>query len=266
MMTFNTFVLTLVYLVAFCDGRLHHIVDRTLQGVSTFENDNMIVKVTGNFNVPKYTFQRKGNATIYSVFFSKIFESKAGKKVGKSQISLPSLKWAFKDVSTSNETRFWINATDGPFDVLALYNKIINDTIKFDVILDGYQFEVADADAFNLVWKMSSKQGEGGNETEDSVPATKNETHLCWSGNDVCFSIVGTAAATAGTAEPVDVPVDITFSEDNDSKGIMISYGRFVGNLFHDPSFGFTSTKPKASKGFFARLLGFFAKLFPFLG
>lgn len=80
---------------------------------TSFGNDEVTVEVAVNANVPKYTFQATNDpaGNRYNVFFSKIYESKNGKKVGGSNLALPSLDWIISAEDNSDSVVFWINGT-----------------------------------------------------------------------------------------------------------------------------------------------------------
>jgi hypothetical protein len=244
---------------------------RELAGVEVFENDEFLVEVSGNGNVPKYTFSSKDDPEHkYKVMFQKVFESKLDQKIG-STISLPSLNWTF-GLDTEDESAFWINGTEkdtgsAKFSKLAFRNVLKDNSLKFDVIIEGYQFG-ADADALNLIYKLSNSTVAGGSvksvqeeSLEDGdAPSESTDTKICFNGangksdQEVCFSIVDTATATDGEEEPVDVAVSVSL--DNAEGGIKLQYARFEGDLMHDPTFGFLSVD--VSFNFFDSFLNFF--------
>eukprot|EP01094_Clydonella_sp_ATCC50884_P006650 TRINITY_DN15863_c0_g1_i1.p2 TRINITY_DN15863_c0_g1~~TRINITY_DN15863_c0_g1_i1.p2 ORF type:complete len:383 (-),score=142.33 TRINITY_DN15863_c0_g1_i1:219-1304(-) len=70
----------------------------------TVESGDFVVEVTGNENVPKYTYYLTSNSTNKSkVFLHKIYEMSGGKKVGGTNVALPSLSWTFTKPASSNE-------------------------------------------------------------------------------------------------------------------------------------------------------------------
>lgn len=255
---------------------------RLLQGTQMYENDDYIVEITGNSNVPKYTFASTSDPEAkQKVMFQKLFETNDGQKIGPSNIALPSLSWVFADASgtTTDEetgvnttvTAFWINGTDskGRFDTLAFYNVLNDNAVKFDVIIEGYdETWSTEADALNLVWKMTVETDDEEEEVEEeSDPTTEDDTQICFDeGTEVCFSIVETATATTTTQDAegndVEVQTDVNatlFYEGG--SGITIQYARFEGNLVHDPETGFSDTEEE-ELGFFARFRLFFRNLF----
>jgi hypothetical protein len=226
-----------------------------------YDLDGFHVSITGNGNVPKYTyFSDEFPDSEYDVMFQKIYESKDGQKVGNSLVSLPSLDWVVDDEST---TVFWWNATDDKIGHIAFRNELRNGTLKFDVILDNYVWGSSNADALNLVFKMSNSSGTGQSEGE---PATTDPTKLCFYGSggtgegQVCFLIVDTATATTldGNGTRVTTDVNVTLEYEGGT-GIKVTYARFKGNLTHDPSFGYVVEK---ATGIFARFFSLLSSLF----
>lgn len=247
-------LLVLASVLSFSNARLFE--PRQLNPL-IFENDDFIVTVTGNQNVPKYTFRNKASENEYKVFFSQFYESVDGTKLGPSNIALPSLSWAFEDVSTDEETVFWINSTDSkaPFDLLAFKNRLIDESVKFDVYLNGYQWVGADSDAVNLVWRMTNATESG-----ESEPATVDDTQVCYFSGDgddaeeACFEAVQTAVATGDDGSETDVAVSLSTKGNN----IVVSYERFEGDLLHDPTF----TVSTGNQSLWQRLVGRFRTFF----
>jgi hypothetical protein len=225
-----------------------------------FSTSTYNISVTGNGNVPKYTFTSTNtdsaenfNVT-YKIMYSKIFETDAvGKKL--KTISLPSLNWDIERDATDGNV-FWINCTGAnggqtvPWTDLAFKNTYSNDTVKFDVILDGYQWFDTAATAFlNFAWKFSNEdepeENEGGLVPDAGAGAA---TQKCFGNGLLCFDIVSTANVTNSSGI---TPTDVELSFDG-ADGITVSYTRFYGNLYHDPEFGFATTKSTACDGGFS--------------
>lgn len=223
----------------------------------TYTGSGIEVKVTGNGNVPKYTFSStEEGSTEYKVMFQKIDETEAGNNVAGSNLSLPSQGWTFVDNMDDAETpNFTITTTDSDrFTKLEFVNRIVEDTVKFDVVLDGYNWVSENADTVNLYWKFEAKCGDDGEEDDSAEDGTDEDngtttrrrhlrklqdgeeveadTELCLDGcNDekVCFGVVDTAVTDDGST------VDVSIS--NDDGMIQISYNKYDGDLLHDPSF-----------------------------
>jgi hypothetical protein len=241
-------------------------------GKQVFDNDEFSVEITGNGNVPKYTFFSKANPEYkYKCMFQKLFESKEGSKVGPT-ISLPSLDWTFS--TFDDETAFWINGTGSDkFSKVAFRNVLQDESIKFDVIIEGFQFS-DDADALNLIWKMSNSTG-GADDFKTSfeeslddgeVVSESTDTELCYYGangksdTQVCFTIVDTATATVDEEDPKEVAVSVSL--DDAEGGFKLQYARFEGDLFHDPSLGFGLVNIDLDFGFFGNILDSFQNMF----
>jgi hypothetical protein len=255
---------------------VHGYTNRELAPIE-YDLEGFHVTITGNANVPKYTFYAdEFPGSKYKVMFQQIYESKNGSKIGQSTVSLPSLKWVVEDESS---TVFWWNATDSKIGHIAFRNELSNGTVKFDVILDNYEWESAEADALNLIFKMSNSTETSVRQLQDDgiegEPAATEPTKLCYLGSNgteegqVCFEIVDTATATSvdsgGNVTTKDVNVTLDFVG---GTGIKVSYSRFEGNLTHDPSFGY-AVEQEEKLGFFASLFSaiwsFFSSLFFFL-
>jgi hypothetical protein len=240
-----------------------------------FTRDGYSIEVNGNQNVPKYTFTAAADTnTTYKIMFQKIYETDAsGKKVGR-PVSLPSLTWAFEP-DVADLSVFWIRNTEVsgkgsslPWTKLEFKNRLFNDMVKFDVILDGYQWSSVDATALNFAWKFSATTDE--DEEEEELPeesdpglapdAGAEPTEVCFGNGIMCFDIAKTADITNPTTGAVTV-VDVALSFDG-TEGVTVSYKRFVGNLYHDPSFGFVAEDDGECEGIIGAIICFFASIF----
>jgi hypothetical protein len=223
---------------------------RLLQGGQVIlNNSEYSVQVNGNVNniVPFYTFyHQSAPEDVYRMQLQKMVEIENGNNVGGSNIALPSLDWTVELIE--GETfAFWLNATGGvndPFDVMAFRNELLDRTIKYDFILEGYEFVSDTADFLTLEWKLSNATGPSGS------PYLAEEDQICYFGGQgteadaVCVDITSTATATNNSvAPPVVSSVDVTLAEDGGF--VVVSYAKFVGDLFHDPEFGTKNKKLK---------------------
>jgi hypothetical protein len=220
--------------------------------------------------VPKYMFTAADNTnTTYKIMYQKIYESDAaGNKVGK-PISLPRLTWAFEP-DVTDPSVFWIRNTgvNGggltvPWTKLEFKNRLFDDTVKFDVILDGYTWSSADATALNFAWKFSATANEQ-EELPESDPglapdAGAEPTAVCFGNGIMCFDIAETANVTNPTTGAVTV-IDVALSFDG-AEGVTISYERFEGNLYHDPAFGFVAEDAGECEGIMGAIICFFASI-----
>lgn len=208
------------------------------------------VDVNGNQNVPKYVFESEAlsNST-YKIMFQKIYETDdSGNQLYKK--SLPSLNWEFVQ-DEDDQSVFWINCLGAkgnggsvPWDSLKFKNTLFNATVKFDVMLDGYDWSDDAATALNLAWKFTTS-GEDEEEAEEELdetdgglePVEETATEVCFGDGLFCFDIVSTADVLDPTSGNVTGTTDATLSFDG-QEGVTVTYDRFDGNLLHDPEFG----------------------------
>ena len=210
-----------------------------------FQNDKFAIKITSNENVPQFSFWEPGNnkSTKYQIKFLKLFESvdengdgQYNKKnesiIQAASYSLSSLDWEFSDLSTEgNITHFNITSTGESF-ILQLRNHFdAGDTsLKFDIIIEDYTFESDDEDVmlvlgFHLL----------GNRNRDQVQQEQR--------NRVEFGDTGyieSEPEASGGNETISVKM--SNGEENNNKMAYISFPRFEGDLYHDPTIGFNGS------------------------
>jgi len=172
------------------------------------------VQVTGNENVPKYTYSLASNPNdVYSVKFDRLYETTANKAV-TGNIALASLKYVFtQPMDNGNETTFNItSSTTAQFSSLRIVNHLNNrqntSSLKFDIFVDNYVWVSNDA-AAQLVISFAFTGGNRG-----------------------YFTIAPTAKATSGT-------VAVNLVDNGGQK--YITYDHFTGSLEHDPTLGISS-------------------------
>ena len=180
--------------------------------------------------------------------------------MGGSNLALASINWVIEQIKDADgldeEGAFWINGTvkdNGnsaeKFDVLAFKNKIINYTVKFDVICEGYAWEAEEAAThLGLEWNMRPLTDDGEEPDEPDEPVIDEEKNqICYNGNGgddsnpICFNITDTAQKisrdTGEVIEDDPVVVELRIEEGN----IVVLYENFgETDLFHDPQFGYT--------------------------
>ena len=196
------------------------------QNTKEFGNDDYTVSVKVKSNQPRYYYWAKDDPqqSKYRVAFSKIYEKKGGNKVGGSNLALASIDWIIEqDTEAKDSVVFWINGTTKEkgngnkadrFSVLSFRNEIVNDTVKFDVILDDYSWVDPTADSLDLEWKMTNSTGPESDTDEepvrqrslrsmlmgrslaDEAPVSDTDNQICWYGaggdaeNQVCESVL----------------------------------------------------------------------------
>lgn len=242
------------------------------QNTNEFDNGSYTVQAKINAKQPRYTYFDKDDPKQhkYRVFFSKIYEKKNGSKVGGSNIALSSMNWVIsEDLETESENLvFWINGTmkqngnankADRLSLLSFRNEIFNKTFKFDVYLEDYVWQDAEADSLDLEWKMTNSTGNedqddgipeneeerqlrsGVRSLEDDGAASTSDDLICWYGaggdadNQVCWKIEEEALAFKDDGSNATVPVSL----DLDGGFIVVSYKNWgEGNLLHDPEVG----------------------------
>jgi len=216
-------------------------------GNNVCQAGDFFVEVNGNGNVPKYKFWFGENSTnTYSVMFQQMFEAINGSKYGPSNIALPSLTWVWSNFTyneTGNSYDFNITASNQghgnkqQFSKLQLRNHLYGANvskdayIKFDVVIDNYTWVSSDINAqLVLVYQMNVNGGNGSFTLRTKSNAVSN--------GQVYFKITSTADSWTGTDQSKKSSVS-AFLTLQGKDSIWLSYDHFVGNLIHDPSFGF---------------------------
>ena len=222
-----------------------------------------VVSVTGNQNVPKYSFYMNSEYSYdydygtteyayddteddevyggeYKIQFQQIFETdSSGHQVTHSKVSLPSLSWEMTmpvallhdDDECTQETTFNITNTDGPnWTKLVFVNHLYlagnTSSLKFDVVVEDYEW-VGD-DTSNLVLSVDySSNGAGNASISNSTTATVGDSYLY---------ISPQAYGYPNSSDPLNNQT-VAASYTNSGK-IEISYTHFTGSLVHDPTFG----------------------------
>jgi hypothetical protein len=220
-----------------------------------WSNDYFGISVTGNGNVPKYSFWLQSNTSnVYSVFFHQFFEATGAdlKKNGPSNIALPSLTWEWTEIHDdgSGTLNFNITAKDGghgpnkQFSSLALVNWIhanetknkdntttIRPLLKFDVIIDDYTWVSTDATAkVVLLFDLTSHGGDSSNSKAENNKIVVDGAY---------FGINGTALSFNNPDETTEIGVTLLTGTGKEEKGIWMVYDHWTGaHLVHDPTMG----------------------------
>jgi len=246
----------------------------------TFELDDYVVETKINANKPTYKFWvAEAEAEKYQVTFQSMYEIGAdGNKVGNSNIALASMTWI---VAKEEEGAFWINGTvkdngnsAGRLTVLSFYNRIVDDTVKFDVFLQDYAWVASDAEYFALEWRMSNSTDDGDDgddrrRLEGDEPASEADDQICYysnggdDSNQVCFNIADTAQALPREEGGEEEEVKVTLEEKGGN--IVILYKNFGDmDLFHDPQFGYLEGY-NGDTCFFLDIFCIFAQIIKFI-
>lgn len=226
-----------------------------------WHNDYFGISITGNGNVPKYSFWLQSNTSnVYSVFFHQFFEATGAdlKKNGQSSISLPSLTWEWTDIhDDGNGTlNFNITAKDGghgnakQFSSLSLVNWIhantthekddvtIQPLLKFDVIIDDYIWVSEDVTAkVVLLFDLTSNHGDSSNSNSADNKIVVDGAY---------FGINGTALSFNNPDETTKIGVTLLAGSGKEEKGIWLVYDHWTGShLVHDPTIGIDGDEPR---------------------
>jgi hypothetical protein len=246
---------TLLLLVVFS---LFLLWSTTIEASESFGNSYFSIEVTGGGKVPKYTFYLKSNSTTqYNVQFQQLFEADVEKdkykKVGPSNVALPSLDWIVHNETSKDNITFTMKGTPksskkATFDSISFVNHInLKDSNETEVPVCKFDVEIA-----NYKWVSTS------NDTNlvlvFKLMATGNKTELVAKDDTVRFGgayfyIADTAQVSGDKkGEEKDVKVQLLLGGNADSNStddnngmIWLIYGHFEGNLVHDPEIGFGS-------------------------
>ncbi|KAL9658312.1 hypothetical protein ABK040_015632 [Willaertia magna] len=215
-------------------------------GKTTVVSNGITLVITGNSNVPKFSFGIKQNANTinapndeYNVMFQKAYQVDAtGKKLGPQSYSLPSYGWAFSNFvqgASNNSLDFVLASTNVPKDSPTFsFNVHLSDTVganfKFDVSISNVQW-ASSATKLYLCFKLQQKGSDA------SVGAVTNGNQIKFGSNG--FMSIKTTATIPDANNKV---VNVELVSDADSEGSMscISYDAWntTQKLFHDPTLG----------------------------
>jgi len=207
---------------------------------------DFFLAVHGN-GVPKYMFWFNGNATDkYTVTFSQMFEAINGSKYGPSNIAFASLSWTWSNISynqSGNSYNFNMTAVYSgqgnkqQFNKLQFRNHMYGGNaskdayVKFDVVIDNYTWVSTDISAqLVLVYQMTVNGANGSFSLRTKSNSVGN--------GQVYFQITPTADSWTGTDRSKVTDVSAFLSLQGKDT-IWLTYDHFVGNLVHDPTFGF---------------------------
>jgi hypothetical protein len=230
-----------------------------------------VITVTGNQNVPFFTFYlnsttqgsnstNSSSSSQYTIKLMHLYEAtNTGGKlqmVGGSMIALPSLTWSFstpmvvqRNWTSSNgsiechqETTF--NVTNNGQDkksrwsnlvfVNHLRNQDTNDRVKFDVVLEDYQW-VSTTNTTVLALDASLLSS---NPSQNSSLSVNNNT------NTVNVGSAYFNATNWANIQPQNVNVSVNITSDGSNNGFSLIYSHFPtgSSLYHDPEFGLSSS------------------------
>ncbi|KAL9653445.1 hypothetical protein ABK040_002080 [Willaertia magna] len=212
-------------------------------GKTTVVSNGITLVITGNSNVPKFSYGIKQNANTlnetndeYNVMFQKAYQVDAsGKKLGQSSYSLPAYGWSFKDFkqgASNSSLDFTLESTtvqkDGPS---FKFNVHLSDNIsnfKFDVTISNVTWNSAAAKLY-LCFKLQQKGG-------DASVGSSNSSQVTFGSNGY-FSVEPYAVVP----EDNNRQVNVTLVNDSEGESSMtcISYDKWGSQrLFHDPTLG----------------------------
>lgn len=206
------------------------------------ENENIAFSITGNQNVPMYSFWLPSQIeNKYQVKFILLFEiidvNQDGMfdhindtQVPNSTVALPSLSWIFSDIEiVDNTTHFNITGQNGDFTIQFRNHLGTDASLKFDIAIENYNF-ISDSDDALLVlgFHLNAEV-----DSQKEVEQSRNRIHF---GENGYFETEPTAEASG---ETIDVGVSQEY--DTGQKIAYIAFERFTGTLIHDPRFGIES-------------------------
>jgi hypothetical protein len=229
-----------------------------------FKNSQYTVQLTGNGNVPKFTFYLNSNASnVWNVQFQQLFEAQIAKgiykKIGPSNVALPSLDWAISE-STSDKEKitFTMKGTPkkkGSFESISFVNHLNlsdtnNDTkpedlpaLKFDVLINDYKWtDNTNETVLILAFKFQGRGGNGDldvNKDADTVTLDGAYFYI----NTTAVSFTKTSSSMSSSTLNVKMILPTSSESGNSSSSssgmIWLVYDKFTGSLVHDPELGF---------------------------
>jgi len=225
----------------------------------SFKNSQYTVDLTGNGNVPKYTFYLNSNSSNkWNVQFQQLFEAQLAdnsyKKIGPSNVALPSLNWEISE-STSDKEKitFTMKGTPknkGSFQSISFVNHLnltnmSNQTkptdlpaLKFDVLISDYKWT---SNTNDTVLILAFKFQQGGS---SDMEINKNGDTVTLNGayffiNTTALALVHSPASSTPLDVKMVLPSASEEGSDSSSGMIWLVYDHFTGSLEHDPELGF---------------------------
>eukprot|EP01080_Neovahlkampfia_damariscottae_P011297 gene11297-4108_t len=206
----------------------------------TSNGTTISVKLNG---VPSFTVSYENGAK-YSAEFKKIYQIESlenyNKKVGGSNVALPSLKWEFTEPEIlGNTITFNLTAPFKKSDATLTFRIKFNSafkSMKFDTIIENFDSTWKSKGNYLVFgYKLSIEQ----NSTSDNKEFVKRSNQVKF--GDAVFEVKPT------TESNQNVTIDLTEDDTDSSKSaVVVVYEKFSGTLIHDPTitietpFGFT--------------------------
>jgi hypothetical protein len=231
-----------------------------VSSVSTFKNSQYTVQLSGNGKVPKFSFYLNANASdAWNVQFQQLFEAqisgKSYKKIGPSNVALPSLNWNISE-STSDKEKisFTMKGTPkkkGTFESISFVNHLNlsdtnNDTkpsdlpaLKFDVLINDYKW-TNNTNETVLVLAFSF-QGSGGDldVNKDGDTVTLDGAYFYINTTAISYTKTSSSMWSSTLNAKMVIPSSSESGSDSSSGMIWLVYDKFSGSLMHDPELGF---------------------------
>ena len=226
-------------------------------------SDGLSLTVTGDGNVPKFTWGLLQSGETYNVMFQQLFEiDSSGDRVPQSTSSLPSWDWTFcTPLSFSNESYsqivldfFGTSQGAGMYISALIVNASSTDSFEWSLTIDDYQ--LLGSNNFVLFSKYQNRHGQSDVSINNNGELVNGHSFIDTSAN-----------ATFNGA--INVPVS-TDNNGDSSKGYYIVFDLIAAgitptdnfHLFLDPTFGANSATPVAISFLIALGLIFVAFLF----
>lgn len=216
-----------------------------------FDTGSIFIEITGNGNVPKFSFAPSDDLnSTYNVFFSKILEINDTNDNGVYDeddtkivsYSLPAFDWEISDIDNqSTSAHFNLTGTpkntakDGDWSV-SFNNHLTADAndFKFDVVINGYDFVESEEKGQNTKWYnnsmlvLSFRLSFG-----DDAEASQSTDDTVTFGDGGFFNIEETAQDATG-----DVDVSMSYEVNGSEAEVYVAYDMFSGDMYHDPTLG----------------------------
>jgi hypothetical protein len=214
------------------------------------QNDNITIQVTGDQNVPQYTFWAHGqNATKYMVKFVDLFEAIDEDEDGyyepgvdhvvQSTVNaLSALHWGISNFSVDAEgtINFNITSQNAPYRITILNHLSDSALLKFDIKIENYTFSSNDENAmlvlgFHLLTVSGALDESGGDsQSPQATQVTENQINF---GPNAYFKSEDKANNSIS-----NIHVGLTDLSDTGQPLAYLAYEHFNGTVLHDPSFG----------------------------
>lgn len=209
-----------------------------------FDTGEIYIEITGNGNVPKFTFAPSEDRNdSYQVFFSQIIEVNDTLDNGVydpeidtrvTSYALPSFDWQITDIDNRTDGSAHFNISSVGEDFTVQFNNHLTPDVadfKFDVAFEDYTFTETSKNGKDnytssmivLAFKLTYGDDANASQNGDTVNF----------GDGGFFNIEDTASTDDGS-----IDVGLSYEVNGSEAVVYVAYPEFTGSMFHDPTLG----------------------------